>query len=124
MSHRRQSRSINVSRVARKGGFLPAAWASPEHLALQGAPLPGYRVHQTMERLRRHIAEQQIDSAIDQLAQKVPGGTQYTQQAKDAASGVLDKLEGELEQEAEKRLGNLGGMLGGLFGHHQDKQDN
>jgi hypothetical protein len=72
----------------------------------------------------RHIAEQQIDSAIDQLAQKVPGGTQYTQQAKDAASGVLDKLEGQLEQEAEKRLGNLGGMLGGLFGHHQDKQEN
>jgi hypothetical protein len=72
----------------------------------------------------RHIAEQQIDSAIDQLAQKVPGGTQYTQQAKEAASNVLDKLEGELEQEAEKRLGNLGGMLGGLFGHHQDKQEN
>jgi ABC-type transporter Mla subunit MlaD len=72
----------------------------------------------------RHLAEQQIDSAIDQLAQKVPGGTQYTQQAKDAASSVLDKLEGELEQEAEKRLGNLGGMLGGLFGHHQDKQEN
>jgi hypothetical protein len=72
----------------------------------------------------RHIAEQQIDSAIDQLAQKVPGGTHYTQQAKDAASGVLDKLEGQLEQEAEKRLGNLGGMLGGLFGHHQDKQEN
>lgn len=71
----------------------------------------------------RHIAEQQIDSAIDQLAQKVPGGAQYTEQAKDAASGVLDKLEGQLEQEAEKRLGNLGGMLGGLFGHHQDKQD-
>jgi hypothetical protein len=72
----------------------------------------------------RHIAEQQVDAAIDQLAQKVPGGTQYTQQAKDAASSVLDKLEGELEQEAEKRLGNMGGMLGGLFGHHQDKQEN
>lgn len=68
----------------------------------------------------RHIAEQQVDKAIDQFAQKIPGGTEHVQQAKDAASNILDKM----EQEAEEHMGDLGGMLGGLFGHHKDKQDN
>jgi len=54
-------------------------------------------------------AKQQIDQAIDQFANKIPGGQQYSQQAKDAAAGALDNLEGE----AEKRLGGLGGMFGG-----------
>jgi len=68
----------------------------------------------------RHIAEQQVDKAIDQFAQKIPDGTEHVQQAKDAASDILDKM----EQEAEAHMGDLGGMLGGLFGHHKDKQDN
>ena len=56
------------------------------------------------------MANQQIDSAIDQYASKIPGGEQYKQQAKDAASGELDNL----EQEAEKRFG-------GLFGGDQNQ---
>jgi hypothetical protein len=68
----------------------------------------------------RDMAEQQIDKAIDQFAQKIPGGTEHVQQAKDAASNILDKM----EQEAEAHMGDLGGMLGGLFGHHKDKQGN
>ncbi|MBV9227778.1 MAG: hypothetical protein JOZ18_00600 [Chloroflexi bacterium] len=58
----------------------------------------------------RQMAEQQIDQVIDQFGNKVPGGSQYTQQAKDAIGGILDNL----EQEVENRIGNLGGgMLGG-----------
>ena len=74
----------------------------------------------------RRMAEQQIDQAIDQFASKVPGGSQFTPQAKEAASGILDNLENALEKEAEKRIeglpGNLGGMLGGLFGGHEGDQ--
>ncbi|GAC1399867.1 MAG: hypothetical protein NVSMB49_10910 [Ktedonobacteraceae bacterium] len=57
----------------------------------------------------RGMAQNQVDSAIDQFGNKIPGGSQYTQQAKDAAHGVLDNL----EKEGENRLGNLGGMFGG-----------
>ena len=49
-------------------------------------------------------AQQQVDQGIDQLAQKVPGGEQFSQQAKDASAGVLSNVEGE----AEQRLGGLG----------------
>ena len=47
------------------------------------------------------MAENQVDSAIDQFANKIPGGSQHAQEAKDAASGIL----GNLEKEAENRLG-------------------
>ncbi|GAC1453764.1 MAG: hypothetical protein PVSMB2_01320 [Ktedonobacteraceae bacterium] len=57
----------------------------------------------------RGAAQNQVDQAIDQFGNKIPGGTQYTQQAKDAAHGVLDNL----EKEGENRLGNFGG---GMFG--------
>ena len=57
----------------------------------------------------RNAAQNQVDQAIDQFGNKIPGGSQYTQQAKDAAHGILDNL----EQEGEKRMGNLGGMFGG-----------
>ena len=57
----------------------------------------------------KQMANQQIDSAIDQFANKIPGGEQYKQQAKDAASGELDNL----EQQAEQRFGNMGGLFGG-----------
>jgi hypothetical protein len=64
----------------------------------------------------REAAEGQINSGIDQLAGHIPGGDQFSQQAKDAAAQGL----GQLEQEGENRLGSsgegLGGMLGGLFG--------
>jgi hypothetical protein len=58
------------------------------------------------------MANQQIDSAIDQFANKIPGGQQYSQQAKDAASGALDNLEQQGVQEAEKRFGFGGGNQG------------
>jgi len=64
----------------------------------------------------RRAAENQIDQAIDQYGNKIPGGSQFTQQAKKAAGGLLDNL----EQEAEKRIG---GNFGGLFGGNQDKQN-
>lgn len=56
-------------------------------------------------------AEDQINSTIDQFAGKVPGGDQFSQQAKDAAAGGLDNI----EKEAEGKLGNLPGV-GGMFG--------
>jgi len=82
----------------------------------------------------RDMAEQQIDQVIDNLATKVPGGQRYAEQAKDAASGVLDTMQKEAERrvdevldnvqkEAEKRVGGMvGGMFGGLLGGNQQKQ--
>ncbi|HLZ81223.1 MAG TPA: hypothetical protein VKP04_06290 [Ktedonobacteraceae bacterium] len=60
--------------------------------------------------------ENQINQGIDQVAGRIPGGQQYSQQAKDAAAGGLQGLEGE----AEKRLRE--GGLGGLFGGNQGNQ--
>ena len=57
----------------------------------------------------RQMAENQINQAIDQYGNKIPGGSQFTQQAKNAADGALNNL----EQDAEKRMGNLGGLFGG-----------
>jgi len=57
----------------------------------------------------KNQAEQKIDATIDQFAQKIPGGQQYSQQAKDAAAGGLDNL----EKQAEEKFGNPGGMFGG-----------
>jgi len=61
----------------------------------------------------RQVADQQVNQAIDQFANKIPGGTQNAQQAKDAASGIL----GNLENEGEKRFG-------GTFGGNQGNQGN
>src|SRR5207248_72373 len=66
----------------------------------QGAQQQG-AVHQA-----RQVAGQQVDQAIDQFANQIPGGQQYSQQAKDAAASGLDAL----ENEAQKRFG---GMFGG-----------
>lgn len=57
----------------------------------------------------RSQAQQQVNNAIDQLAQKIPGGDRIAKQAKDAASGILDSL----EQQGGKLIGNLGGIFGG-----------
>jgi hypothetical protein len=51
------------------------------------------------------MAEGQVDQVIDQLGNKIPGGSQYTQQAKNVAHGAI----GNLEQEFENRLRNMGG---------------
>ncbi len=54
-------------------------------------------------------AENQIDHANDQYGNKIPGGSHFTQQAKESVDGVLNNL----EQEAEKCMGSLGGIFGG-----------
>lgn len=63
----------------------------------------------------RDMAENQIDQAIDQYANKIPGGSGLTKQAKEAVGGILDNL----EKEGENRLGELGG---GLFGGNKGNQ--
>src|ERR1700730_921491 len=56
----------------------------------------------------RQVADQQINQAIDQFANKIPGGPQPAGQGKDVGSGIL----GNLENQAEQRLGGgAGGML-------------
>jgi type II secretory pathway component PulF len=69
----------------------------------------------------RHVAEQKIDAAIDQFAQKIPGGQNYSQQAKDAAGNVLENLEQQLEQQVEQR-GGVGNILGNIFHHNEEKK--
>ena len=70
----------------------------------------------------RQAAQGQVDNAIDQFANRIPGGGQYAQQAKDAANQGIDNM----EQEAENRMGNAGGgigeRLGGMFGGNSDNQ--
>lgn len=46
-----------------------------------------------------------INQAVDHLAGFVPGGEQYTPQAKQAINSALDTLQQQLEQEAMRRLG-------------------
>ncbi len=65
----------------------------------------------------KHQAEQKIDETIDQFAQKIPGGTNFSKQAKDAMGGILDNLEQEAEAQGGNILGNLGNSIGGMFGH-------
>jgi len=77
--------------------------------------------HEQMDSLKQQ-AEQKIDETIDQFAQKVPGGTQFSQQAKDAMSGVLDNLEKQAEEQGGNILGNLGNTIGGIFGQHKNEQ--
>ena len=67
----------------------------------------------------KQVAEQKVDEAIDQLAQKIPGGENYTQQAKAAADGVLQNLEQQLEQQIEQHKGDAGNILGNIFGGHK-----
>ncbi len=68
-------------------------------------------------------AKDKADSAIDELASKVPGGEQLAQQAKDAVNQGIDQAGQAGMQQAEQQLGNvpgvgqqLGGMLGGQGG--------
>jgi len=62
----------------------------------------------------RDMAQNQIDQAIDQYANKIPGGPGLSKQAKEAVGGILDGL----EKEGENRIGDLGG---GLFGGNKGK---
>lgn len=64
-------------------------------------------------------AQQQINSAIDMFASKLPGGAVLSQPAKNAASGILDNLE-QTATGKISNLGDVGGMLGGILGQKQE----
>ena len=55
-------------------------------------------------------AKEKADSAIDELASRVPGGEQLAQQAKDTVNQGIDQAGQAGMQQAEQQLG---GMLGG-----------
>lgn len=59
------------------------------------------------------FARTQVDGlmghAVDHLAGFVPGGEQYTPQAKQAIHSALDMLQQQLEQEAMRSLGGQPG---------------
>lgn len=61
----------------------------------------------------RLAVENQIYQAIDHYGSQVPGGEHFTPEAKNAASGILDNLQRQLEAQAANRMGGLGS---GLFG--------
>jgi hypothetical protein len=50
-----------------------------------------------------------INHAVDHLAGFVPGGEQYTPQAKLAINSALDTLQQQLEQEAMRSMGGQPG---------------
>ncbi len=59
-------------------------------------------------------AKDKADSAIDELASKVPGGDKLAQQAKDAANQGIDQASQagaqQAEQQVNERLGGMGGL--------------
>ncbi len=65
-----------------------------------------------------------INQAIDRFAGLVPGGDQYSAQAKQTISGALDTLQQQLEKQAanqlenlsEKAPGKISDVLGNIFG--------
>ena len=65
-------------------------------------------------------ATEKVDSVIDELASKIPGGEQFAQQAKDAANqaieGGVQQAEQAGEQQAQGGLGGIADKLGGMFG--------
>jgi hypothetical protein len=58
------------------------------------------------------ITRQKIDHFIDQLAQKVPGSSQYAQRVKDATATFFHQL----EVRSEKYGGSFGDFFNRLFG--------
>lgn len=71
-------------------------------------------------------AKDKADSAIDNLASKVPGGDQLAQQAKDAVNQGIDQAGQAGMQQAQQQLGNIPGgqqiegMLGNQGGQSPD----
>ncbi len=58
----------------------------------------------------KQMAKQQIGQVIDQLANRIPGGQQFAQNAKDTVNGALDTLAKNVEQVAKERLSSMGGF--------------
>ena len=71
-----------------------------------------------LEMVRQHI-ENQIHQAIDQYANRIPGGSLMAPEAKRAASSILDSLERQADTQIDSRIGNIGG---GLLGGNQNNQ--
>jgi hypothetical protein len=71
----------------------------------------------------RQFAESQIHQAIDHYAGRLPGGSFFADQAKRAASGLLDGLERQADTQIDSRLGNMPGM-GGKYDPNQGGQGN
>ena len=71
-------------------------------------------------------AKDKADSAIDELASKVPGGDQLAQQAKDTVNQGIDQAGQAGIQQAQQQLGNvpggqqIEGMLGNQGGQSSD----
>lgn len=72
-------------------------------------------------------AKDKADSAIDELASKVPGGDQLAQQAKDTVNQGIDQAGQAGMQQAQQQAGNIPGvgqqvegMLGNQGGQSSD----
>lgn len=61
----------------------------------------------------RQDIENQISQAIDHYAGQVPGGHQFSPEAKRAISGVIDGLTRQLEGQAASHMGGFGGTVFG-----------
>lgn len=61
-------------------------------------------------------AQGDMEKQVDELASKVPGGQNVAEQAQNAASGDLSKV----EQEAKDQSGNLPGGVGDKLGEMLD----
>ncbi len=70
----------------------------------------------------RQQIEDQIGQAIDHYAGHVPGGDKYSPEAKRAIAGVLDGLQGQLENEAANQMGGIGKSLFGEGGNQSNNQ--
>ena len=70
----------------------------------------------------RQWAGEQVNQAIDQYANKLPGGEQYKDEAKQMAQKGLDTLEQQAEQHQGDIVEKLKNALGGLFGGGRQKQ--
>jgi hypothetical protein len=67
-----------------------------------------------LDALRRQV-ENQMHQAIDQYANRLPGGSLAAGVAKQAVSDVLDNLERQADSAIDQRLENIPGV-GGMFG--------
>jgi hypothetical protein len=92
-------------------GSAPMTGQTNEGGGLLGGALSG---------VRQNI-EAQMGGLIDHYAGQVPGGHQFSPEAKQAVSGILDNLQRQLENQAANRLGGMGG---GLFGENQGNTGN
>jgi|GEM_PF-2538528 hypothetical protein len=64
-------------------------------------------------------AQDAINNEIDQFANKVPGGEQAAQQAKDAAGSGLDQIAQQAQSHEGDLPGGLGEKLDDMMGRNQ-----